>query len=73
MPYEDTEDTIKKLIGDITLEMSAEDYNPLPDLIINDVEIEMPDNLRASYDRLEKEFSWCLTVVRRSRCSTRPR
>jgi hypothetical protein len=56
VPYEDTEDTIKKLIGDITLEMSAEDYNPLPDLIINDVEIEMPDNLRASYDRLEKEF-----------------
>ena len=31
VPYEDTEDTIKKLIGDITLEMSAEDYNPLPD------------------------------------------
>ena len=57
VPYEDTEDTIKKLIGDITLEMSAEDYNPLPDLIVNnDVEIEMPDNLRKSYDRLEKEF-----------------
>src|SRR5574343_321053 len=50
------EDTIKKLIGDITLEMSAEDYNPLPDLIVNNVEIEMPDDLRAKYDRLEKEF-----------------
>ena len=56
IPYRDTEDGIKNLIGDITLEMSAEDYNPLPDLIINDVEIEMPDNLRASYDMLEKEF-----------------
>ena len=56
IPYRDTEDGIKNLIGDITLEMSAEDYNPLPDLIINDVEIEMPDNLRASYDLLEKEF-----------------
>src|SRR5574343_472042 len=56
VPYEDTEDTIKKLIGDITLEMSAEDYNPLPDLIVNNVEIEMPDDLRAKYDRLEKEF-----------------
>src|SRR5574343_2061211 len=31
VPYEDTEDTIKKLISDITLEMSAADYNPLPD------------------------------------------
>lgn len=56
VPYEDTEDTIKKLIGDITLEMSAEDYNPLPDLIVNNVEIEMPDELRAKYEKLEKEF-----------------
>jgi len=56
VPYEDTEDTIKKLIGDITLEMSAEDYNPLPDLMINDVEIEMPDDLRAAYDKMEREF-----------------
>ena len=54
--YEDTEDTIKKLIGDITLEMSAEDYNPLPDLMVNDIEIEMPDDLRAKYDKMEKEF-----------------
>lgn len=54
--YEDTEDTIKKLIGDITLEMSAEDYNPLPDLMVNDVEIEMPDDLRGKYERMEKEF-----------------
>jgi len=56
MPYEDTEDTIKKLIGDITLEMSAEDYNPLPDLIVNDIEIELPDNLRGMYEQMEKEF-----------------
>tara|TARA_R110000868_G_scaffold89184_3_gene248348 strand:- start:1878 stop:2975 length:1098 start_codon:yes stop_codon:yes gene_type:complete len=56
VPYEDTEDTIKKLIGDITLEMSAEDYNPLPDLMVNNIEIEMPDELRTKYERLEKEF-----------------
>jgi len=56
IPYEDTEDTIKKLIGDITLEMSAEDYNPLPDLMVNNIEIEMPDTLRAMYERMEKEF-----------------
>lgn len=56
VPYDDTEDTIKKLISDITLEMSAEDYNPLPDLITNDVSIELPDDLRAQYDQLEKEF-----------------
>lgn len=56
VPYEDTEDTIKKLIGDITLEMSAEDYNPLPDLMVNNIEIEMPDTLRAMYEKMEKEF-----------------
>ncbi len=43
----------KKLIGDITLEMSVEDYNPLPDLMVNNVEIEMPDDLRAKYDKME--------------------
>jgi SNF2 family DNA or RNA helicase len=56
VPYEDTEDTIKKLIGDITLEMSAEDYNPLPDLMVNDVEIDMPEDLRVKYDSMEREF-----------------
>ena len=56
VPYDDTENTIKQLIGDITLEMSAEDYNPLPDLMINDINIEMPDELREMYDRMEREF-----------------
>jgi len=56
IPYDDTETVIKKLIGDITLEMSAEDYNPLPDLIVNDVMIDMPKSLRTKYESLEKEF-----------------
>jgi hypothetical protein len=56
VPYEDTENTIKQLIGDITLEMSAEDYNPLPDMIVNDVNVELPDDLRAMYEKMEKEF-----------------
>ena len=54
--YANTEDRIKKLIGDMTLEMSAADYNPLPDLIVNDVVVELPDGLRQQYERLEKEF-----------------
>jgi SNF2 family DNA or RNA helicase len=56
VPYDDTETTIKNLIGDITLEMSAEDYNPLPDLMVNDVEIDLPDDLRGMYEMLEKDF-----------------
>ncbi len=54
--YDDTTDRIKQLIGDITLEMSAEDYNKLPDLVVNDINIEMPENLRTMYDRMEREF-----------------
>ena len=56
VPHEGAEDQIKQLIGDITLEMSAEDYNKLPDLVVNDINIEMPENLRTLYDRMEKEF-----------------
>jgi SNF2 family DNA or RNA helicase len=56
IPYPDTEETIKALIGDITLQMAAEDYNPLPDLMVNDIMIEMPPAIRAKYDSLEKDF-----------------
>ena len=56
VPYDDTEDTIKKLIGDITLEMSAVDYMKMPDLIVNTIEVEMPDSLRVMYNGMEKEF-----------------
>lgn len=56
IPYKDTEDRIKQLIGDITLEMSAEDYNPLPDLIVNNVDVELPDTLRSKYEAMERDF-----------------
>ena len=56
IPYADAEDTIKKLIFDITLEMSAADYNPLPDLIVNDIDLELPEDLRDKYDKMEREL-----------------
>ena len=54
--FPDTEDTIKALIGDITMQMSAEDYNPLPDLIVNDIRVDLPSNIRMKYEALEKDF-----------------
>lgn len=54
--YADTESTIKNLISDITLEMSAADYNPLPDMMVNDIEVELPDEARVQYDKIEREF-----------------
>lgn len=56
IPYKDTEERIKQLISDITLEMSAEDYNPLPDLIVNDIEVEMSESLRTRYEAMERDF-----------------
>jgi SNF2 family DNA or RNA helicase len=56
VPYADTEEQLKKIVGDITLEMSAEDYNPLPDIIINDVTVELPEELRGKYEQMEREF-----------------
>lgn len=56
VPYHDTTERIKSLIGDITLEMSAKDYNPLPDFIVNDIALNLPNTLRKQYDELEKEL-----------------
>lgn len=56
VPFSDTEDRIKEIIGDMTLEMSAADYNPLPDMVVNNVTVELPVNLRNSYDQMEKEY-----------------
>lgn len=56
IPFDDTENQIKELISDITLEMSAADYNPLPDIIYNNVEVELSDELRERYDNMEKEM-----------------
>jgi len=56
VPYADTEEQVKRLISDITLEMSAEDYNPLPDMIVNNVMCDLPDEIRSKYDMLEREL-----------------
>ena len=53
---EGSEEIIKNLIGDITIEMSAADYLKMPDLIINDIEVELPEHARAKYDQMEKDF-----------------
>jgi SNF2 family DNA or RNA helicase len=54
--FDDTETTIKNLIGDMTLEMSAADYLTMPDLIVNDVMVEMEPDVRLKYDKMEREF-----------------
>jgi len=56
IPLPNAEHDIKALISDITLEMSAADYNPLPDMIVNDIAVEMTGELRDNYEKLEREM-----------------
>jgi hypothetical protein len=43
------------LIGDMTLSMSAEDYNPLPDIITNDIWVDFSPKDRIRYDNMERD------------------
>jgi hypothetical protein len=36
--------------------MSAEDYNPLPDILINDIWIDFSPKDRLLYDKMERDF-----------------
>jgi len=56
VPYPDTEQRVKELVGDITLNMDARDYIKMPDLIINDIRLELPNFLKEKYEQLEEEF-----------------
>jgi SNF2 family DNA or RNA helicase len=56
IPFDDTPEIIHNLISDITLEMSAADYNPLPDMVVNNVEVQFDKKLRAQYEALERDF-----------------
>jgi hypothetical protein len=56
IPHDDMKEAIHAKIGDITLEMSAADYNPLPDMVVNDIEVELPHTARVQYDQLEKDY-----------------
>lgn len=55
-PYAEAEHQIKQLIGDITFDLRAEEHNPLPDLVVNDIWCDLPPKVREKYEQLEKEF-----------------
>jgi len=47
---------IEKKIADITIEMSTRDYLDLPEIIFNDIEIDLPPAVRKNYEEVEKEL-----------------
>lgn len=50
------EEQIYKAISDITISMKAKDYLKMPDLIINEVTVELDANERKTYEILRKEM-----------------
>lgn len=62
IPYDTTPQRIQTRIADITLQMSEKDYRPLPDLITNDIVIELPPDLRERYNQLEHDFFFSTTL-----------
>ena len=55
-PKDHAFDSIHKLIADITIEMSAEDYLDMPDLRHNTIELYLPPDLQKQYKKLEKDY-----------------
>lgn len=56
LPRKGAMDEIKRLVGDITLEMKKEDYLELPPLVDQDIKLELPEAAAKKYKEFEEEF-----------------
>jgi len=54
-PKKDSDKKIQDKIGDICISMKAEDYIDMPDVILNDIMVEFPEELQARYDKFEED------------------
>lgn len=55
-PIEGAKEKIYKKIEDLVHVLRTEDYLDMPDLIQNDIVVQLPKNIRDDYKKLEKEF-----------------
>ncbi len=55
-PFEQAKEQISEKIADITMDLRAEDYITMPDLIENDIILDMGPGLQARYDDIEREM-----------------
>lgn len=51
----DAADAIHDRISDICISMKTEDYLDLPELIVNDIHLDLDDNVQELYDKFEEE------------------
>lgn len=54
-PKDGAEETIYKAISDICVSMKAEDYLELPELVYNDIPVQLDTAAQKAYDRLERD------------------
>ncbi len=59
-PNPRSQQEIEARISDIVLRLDAADYLQMPELITNDVEIDLPADIRKAYRQLEKELLFAL-------------
>ena len=55
-PFERAKEQIAEKVGDITINLAAEDYLDMPEKIINDIMLDLPSKNRAAYDKIEHEM-----------------
>jgi SNF2 family DNA or RNA helicase len=55
-PNPRSQQEIEQRISDIVLRLDAADYLQMPELITNDIEIDLPGDIRKAYRKLEKEL-----------------
>jgi len=55
-PHQGAEEKIYQKIGDLCLRMSAEEYLDLPEMLENDIWLDLPPKAEKQYKQMEKEF-----------------
>ncbi len=55
-PKPNSEGRVYQKINDITVTLRSSDYLNLPDTILDDVEVTLPDDVQEAYDELKKQF-----------------
>jgi SNF2 family DNA or RNA helicase len=55
-PRDGAEAAIYEKIKDLTITLRAEDYSDVPDTLVEDVEVPLPESARGVYDELEQEL-----------------
>jgi SNF2 family DNA or RNA helicase len=56
VPQDGAEQRIYERLSPLALRMAAEDYLDMPQMIVNNIKLDMPEDARAIYDRMEEDL-----------------